>query len=629
VTVEISVWKNQIIIKSPLLGFGFDEKGKMLEHSLLEMGPDKKPIFKKGNPLRGHATHSQRLDAFICFFSKQNLQRIRAQFGSDIAVNQGHGRIEYLKAQNTKFHTMLENAVKAKTCDASLLPDLEYKMPPLGEYQHRGVLYLCCIPKAPFFADCGVGKTFAVLTSTEQQIKDGIIEPGQTLVCGKLNTLETGWEEDAKKFTDLKAVTVWTGSNYKRKEKLKALLDEPADIYLINHEGVRVLEKELTAKKFKKVVVDESTVLKSFKGASFRGKGGAFGKSLMKVAAEAEWRVVMSGTPAPNGTEDLWGQMHFLDPEGFLLESSWKDFKQRWMNTIYFCRKNPDGSPFIPEAKEGEKQMNIREIPQKHVVPLECSREISQIVNPLIYRVKIRDHIHDLPERTVMKRSLPMVKDQLKHYKKMKKDLYTIIHDETISVSMKLTQAMKLRQITGGFIIDDGDVAHPLNTNPKLDMLDSLIEEEIDKKDKVVIYAQYRWEIELIESRYKHFKCVSVYGGNKAKDNLKNIKDFIENPDVRLIVLHPKSAAHGITFTMAHYMVFYSISYSAEDDYQCIKRIERAGQKNAMFIYYLLCKDSIDEPIFSTIQAKAQNQEELIDQKTVDAELIAQLMRHI
>lgn len=614
--VELNVWKNQIILKGCDPSMVVEKKGE-------------KPTFAPVYPLSGHATYSEKIGGFLCSFSAYNLRRIREQFGNDIFVSQGHGRIEYLKAQNTKMQNMMRDAIQAKTCPAEYLPDLDYKMPPLGEFQHRGVLYLCCINKAPLFADCGVGKTFCVLTSTEQQIQDRILEPGQTLICGKLNTLETGWEEDARKFTNLKTVTVWTGSQYKRREKLIELLNEPADIYLINHDGVRVLEKELIEKRFKKVVVDESSILKSFKGLSFKGSGGAFGKSLMRVAEFAEWRVIMSGTPAPNGTEDLWGQMHFLDPEGFLLEASWKDFKERWMDVIYFCRKNPDGSPYIPEALEGEKKLTPRDIPQKWLVPKECSEEISRLVNPLAYRVKIRDHIKDLPERTVMKRSMPMVKDQLKHYNKMKKDLYTIIHDETVTVSMKLTQAMKLRQITGGFIIDSDEVAHALDVNPKIEMLDSLLEDEIERQDKVVIYAQYRWEIELIESRYKHFNIASVYGGNNAKTNLKNIKDFIEKPEVRLIVLHPKSAAHGITFTMAHYMVFYSISYSAEDDYQCIKRIERAGQKNAMFIYYLLCKDSIDEPIYSTVQVKSHNQEELIEQKDVDQTLVARLMDHI
>jgi SNF2 family DNA or RNA helicase len=60
-------------------------------------------------------------------------------------------------------------------------------------------------------------------------------------------------------------------------------------------------------------------------------------------------------------------------------------------------------------------------------------------------------------------------------------------------------------------------------------------------------------------------------------------------------------------------MVFYSISFSSEEDYQAVKRIERASQKNAMFVYYLLCEESVDEYEYEVIQRKQEDQEALID----------------
>ena len=104
---------------------------------------------------------------------------------------------------------------------------------------------------------------------------------------------------------------------------------------------------------------------------------------------------------------------------------------------------------------------------------------------------------------------------------------------------------------------------------------------------------------------------------------------------MKAIVLHPKSAAHGVTFTVSHYMIFYSSSYSAEDDYQCVKRIERAGQKHPIFIYYLISvlqepirkhEESIDEIMYRVIQVKSKNQSELIDQREVNKAIFAALI---
>jgi SNF2 family DNA or RNA helicase len=556
--------------------------------------------------LRKYAKFNHKVHGYLLHFGKQNLQRIHHVYGT-LEVK-GQERIDDLKKKQQDIVGMKQTLADIKSREERL--PIEFKLPPLGAYQHRGIEFLISNKKAPLFASCGTGKTYMILVSTEEHIEKGILERGKTLVCGKLATLETGWLEDTLKFTDLKAQLLWLPSSaYKRREKLIALLEEPADIYIINHEGVMVLEEELAAKKFQKVVLDESTILKSYHG-DFTRSGGKFGKALMNVAKHADWRVIMSGTPAPNGPEDLWGQFKFLDPEGLILEPSFHDFRTTYMKELVYG-KNPvtSFSKFVfDHTKKGLLKAQL---------------------DGLSYQVKIRDHLHELPPRTVIQRKVRMSDEQQAHYEKMLVSLSTVIDDEFVSIDVRLAQIAKLRQITGGFLIDQEEVSHPIKTATKLEALDCLMEEI--GNEKVVIYAQYRWEIKTIQERYKDHGLVTVYGDNKSEDNLKNIKGFIQDPAIKIIVLHPKSAAHGVTFTVSHYMIFYSISYSAEDDYQCVARIERAGQKNAMFVYYLIStlekpigkiSETIDEVIYRVIRQKNKSQEELIDQNAIDTEIL-------
>lgn len=215
-----------------------------------------------------------------------------------------------------------------------------------------------------------------------------------------------------------------------------------------------------------------------------------------------------------------------------------------------------------------------------------------------------------------------MSSEQRKHYTDMEERLKVEINDVRIAVPIRLTQMMKLRQITGGFIIDHQEASHAMTDNPKLEALDSLLNEEIAREHKVIIWAEYRWEIETIKNRYKDHGVVTIYGGNTTQVNLANQVAFKTDPSIRIIVAHPKSMAHGVTLTMANYMIFYSISHSAEDNYQCVRRIERAGQRNAMFVYYLLCKKSVDPMIYKAIAIKNKNQSELLDQRAVDQMLL-------
>lgn len=571
--------------------------------------------------LQKYCRYNDKFNGYLFTFSAQNLRRIRLEYG-ELPCHQGGEKIDWLRSRFVEFTEMtkVSQTLKAST----ELSPLNYKVPPLGYYQHRGAHLLKTVKRFPLFASCGVGKTWMVIVSTQFQLDEGILEPGKTLVCGKLATLETGWMEDVQKFSNMKASLVWLPATSKRKEKLIKLLDEPADIYITNHDTLRVLEEELVAKRFKKVVIDESTILKSYHG-DFTKKGGSIGKALMRVSEHADWRVIMSGTPAPNGPHDLWGQFRFLDPDGFLLEPNFHNFRERFMEEVFFGKK-PDENA-VPLFQSGPKVKSTW-VPRKG-----ASKEIGDIIAPLSYRVEIREHLHDLPAKTTMRIPVRMTDEQQKHYIDMRDNLATMIDDQFVAIDVKLAQIGKLRQITGGFLIDQTEAIHVIEDSPKLLALDDLLEEIGDQK--VIIYAQYRWEIKTIAERYKDRGVVTVFGENKSQDNLENIKAFIQNPDVKVIVLHPKSAAHGITFTVCHYMIFYSSSFSAEDDYQCVARIERAGQKNPMFIYYLLAKFNkepkkgvsftIDEVIYSVLQQKIKDQKQLIDQRAIDLEILKQI----
>lgn len=489
--------------------------------------------------------------------------------------------------------------------------------------------------------------TYMVLVSTELQIKRGAIQKGKTLICGKLATLETGWLEDAEMFTDLKVAMLWSSKSKKEKkyEEIMEKLNDPSyDAYVINHDGVRVYEKELTEYGFEKVVVDESTILKGFHGMSRHFKGGEFGRSLMRVSKNADWRVIMTGTPAPNGPQDLWGQLKFLNPEGFIIDPTWRDYMNTHFKQVYFGATNvrnngqvyktgpkkgmlkfpnvPMGQLIAPHLKEGDP-LN-KNTPSKWVVKNTAIPTISNLLDPWIYRLKLRDCV-EVPKDYRMKRVVEMTKSQARHYKDMKDTLVVELDDKEIRAAIELAAFGKLRQITGGFLIDHDGEANPLRKNPKMDMLDQMVEEEIDTKEKIAIFCEFQWEVKTITSRYKKYGAVSVYGGNTAKKNLDNIKKFKKGgEDVRVIIMHPQSASHGVNLTEACYLIFYSINFSAEFNYQAIGRILRANQTKPMFIYYLLCRNTIDTIAYDKIVVKNKDQETLLDgaDREINEELV-------
>lgn len=609
--VSMTLWKDAILLHwdkvlPPELQQIYDE----LEPGAKEQWDPYEAIRVHWRSIGRYIRFNEKRKMFMMKFSAQNVVRLQKQFG-EFELIHGQEELKVLRARLAKFRAARAAGMQIKADpNPAKLP---VKVEPRGIYQLQGLHFLLNVPSAALFADCGLGKTYMVLVSTWMQILNGTVKRGKTLICGKLMTFETGWLVDAQLFTNLKIVMVWLPPSAKRKQKLRALLEEEADVYLINHEGVPVLEEELVAKEFDKVVVDESTVLQGFHGE--RAQSGKIGKSILRVAEKAHWRVIMSGTPASNGSEGLWGQFYFLDPAGFVLEPDFHDFRATFMEQILLGHK-ARSEPLPGMAPKAPIEL------RKWVTPKESARWVADLINPCVFRAELREHLKDLPPLTSIVRKVPLDKEQELHYEDMRKTLATMIDNEFIAVDQKLHALMKLRQITGGFIIDQEQKTHPLKVNPKMEALDLLLEEEIARDKKVIIFAEYIYEIEAIAERYKDHGVVTVYGENGGAKNLRNVKAFIDNPEIRIAVLHPRSAAHGINFVNAHYMIFYSQSYSAECNYQCVKRIERGGQKNAMFVYYILAKlqftkrSSIDEDIHEVVKDKLAAQTDLISQQS-------------
>lgn len=554
--------------------------------------------------LAGHTRYDRVSGKFTMSLSVQNLNRIEREFGE---VNIRNGCNEYLKLieKHDEFKKTLKTLAACKNLPIEQLPKYNFKMPPLAEYQHRGVAMLANVPEMAMFADCGLGKTYCVINACQIH-KDKNVVSGPTLIIAKLTTVKSGWLEDIKKFSNLDAVILWEKlSNKKRKDIIRQRLSEQHDLYIINHDGVRLFEEELKAKNFEKVVIDESTVLKNFHN-KLKAKE-AFGKAVCNVSEYAKWRVIMTGTPMPNTPENLWGQFYFLNRNGFFLDKSFYDFQQEFMEKIDLrpghARYDRQGR-FIPLKPRDPS----RWMPRKS-----ASEALKSFVSNCSFRVRMKDHLKDMPPLTAIVRDIEMSPEQERHYKTMKDELRVVIDDERLTVNTKLTQIMKLRQITGGFVIDQSQETHEIPDNPKLEELDSIIETEIPEGEKFIIFAQYRYEIETLINRYKHLGVTSVYGGNASNKNLDNIDLFLKDPSIRCIILHPASAAHGITFTNSHFMIFYSIDHSAELNYQAVKRIERNGQKHPMVVWYLLCDDSIDKSIYTVIKRKLANQAACID----------------
>ena len=379
-----------------------------------------------------------------------------------------------------------------------------------------------------------------------------------------------------------KKVVLWEATINKTKEKeLNTLFQSSFDLHILimnveafsTKKGKQFAEKFLSCHKTL-MAIDESTTIKNPEAIRT--------KTIVGIGRDVKYKRILTGSPVTKSPLDLFTQCYFLDP--WLLDhQSFYSFKTRYAIT---------------------KQINVSGRMIHLVVGYRNLGELSDKLKPFSYRV-LKDDCLDLPPKTFMKRIVQLSPEQKKVYEQMKKTALAVLNGKLTTTATVLTQLMRLHQITcGHFKSDDGDIQ--VLKNERLDELLDVLDE---LEGKAVIWAHYRYDIEVIvealKKRYGDNTVVTYYGDTSTDDRQKAIK-LIQNPDspVRFIVGTPQTGGYGITLTGASTMIYYSNGYDLEKRQQSEARIDRIGQTKNMTYIDIIAEGTVDEKIVDALRKK-------------------------
>ena len=330
------------------------------------------------------------------------------------------------------------------------------------------------------------------------------------------------------------------------------------------------------------------------------------GKYTKGIKDYCKHRILCSGTPAPNTESEYFPQMKFLSDR--ILGDNFYKFRNK-----YFQMHR--GKEIVPGAVFNKATLSeMFKSGYKYEFNPALKNEFFNCLKPWCHMVKAKDCL-DLPEQVDEYRLFEMGGEQLRVYNEMKTQYIAEIKHEIkdkpsdfVVANIILTKMMKLRQVTGGGVIDENEKVHFIGkNNPKIDMLLDIVEE--CGQEQIIIWAQFRFEVEMIvKELYKIGKVSELHGGIPQDDRIKHIDNFI-NKDTMFLVAHPKSAGFGLTFVNCRYSVFFSMSYSYEDYEQCRARIHRKGQIHKCLYFHLIAARSVDEEVLAVCQRKATSQE--------------------
>lgn len=449
-------------------------------------------------------------------------------------------------------------------------------------YQERMINAVLKRKRTALWAGMGLGKTSACLEAI-RRIKYKRPEL-KVLVVAPLRVAQSTWPDEVKKWEDFSELRVSVVCGNQRR-RIQALETE-ADIYTTNYENipwlVGYLEKDWP---FDLIVADESTRLKGLRSK----QGTQRAKALAQVAFKSEGFVALTGTPAPNGLLDLWGQMWFIDA-GKRLEKSFSAYQRKYFYPVVL-------------GGSGQHWCEWRLFDGAEDKIKEAVKDVTVTVNPEDYFDVAKNIFNDIV--------VELPRDVMRRYRKFARDLFVELDSgEELTASNAAVKTGRLLQMASGAVYTEDGQSFEYIHDAKIEALKSVIEEANGMP--VLCSYSFRHEVERIKQAFPKARLLDK--------NPKTISDWNAGK-IPLLLAHPASCGHGLNLQDGgNILVFFSCGWSLELHDQIVERIgavrqAQAGHKRPTFVYYIIAKGTLDTVVKARLTSKRDVLDELLDKR--------------
>lgn len=444
-----------------------------------------------------------------------------------------------------------------------------------------GVTWIAERPEATLFVDPGLGKTSMTLDAFLKLRKAGYAK--KLLVVAPKRVCYLVWSHDGEigkwsNFADLK-VTLLHGKDKDER------LDEDADVYVVNFDGLRWLcesggLKKLMAKGVDTLALDELSKFKDARGKTF--------KMVRPHFAKFATRWGLTGSPAPNGLIDLFGQLLIID-KGRTLGTYITDYRHNY---------------FLPAGYKGY-EWRLKE---------GGDEAIYEAIGDVALSMRAIDHL-DLPPLIEQDVRIELPEKARATYSDLEDDLFSLLDNHEIYAANAAVASGKCRQVaSGGLYLDDPEgqkskretlTLHDEKTQALRELVD-----ELQGKPLLVFY-EFNHDYERIA---KAFKSPPVINGKLDDRKLSALVNKWNAGELPILCGHPRAMGHGLNLQASgSHIAWYTLTWDYELYDQAIRRVWRQGTKaERIYVHRILGRNTLDEVVAKVISAKRRGQDALL-----------------
>lgn len=422
------------------------------------------------------------------------------------------------------------------------------------------------------FCDIGSGKT-AITLEAFRRLKE-LRKVKTILVVATVRVIHETWPPEIAKWTQFRGLKV---AMLHGKDKDKALKSE-ADVYLINYEGLAWLSKKFFGRSlpFDIVAFDEISKMRNSQSERF--------KAMKARIKGVRHRWGLTGTPTPNGYDNLFGQMLILDG-GAALGPYITHFRDKYFVPSY------DGFGYLLKAG-ADKMIEAR-------------------IKPYVVRIQAKN----LPPVLDVPHVVKLPPTAQKTYNQMKKDMLTALEGRVVSAVNAGAAYSKMLQMANGAVYvgeagtEGRDVIHL--HDEKINALGDIIG-ELNGAQMLVCYA-FKHDLDRLLQSYPGTPYI---GGGTSTEKARGAMAAWNSGRAPLMFIHPASAGHGLNLQLsgAHHICWFGLTWDRELYDQAIGRLVRRGNDAATVYNHLIMVDgSLDVDCVAALKSKDDVQQTLLD----------------
>lgn len=414
-----------------------------------------------------------------------------------------------------------------------------------------------------FWMGTGLGKTAVGLTLHSVRAQN--LDVTCSLVAAPKRVARVSWPDEMKEWAHTKNLTYTVIQG--KEDDLVRQVKERTDFHFCTRDRLHWLATHLGEKHpYDQFLIDEASNYRNYK--SNRWRGAAW------FALKCKYVYEFTGTPAPNGYQQIWAQAALID-FGKRLGSTYEAFEERYFNKDLYSHR------VTPRAN--------------------AENNIENLIRDICFTLKKEDYLKLPPIETIPVWVELTEKEQERYDRLEKESVLQILEGGEILALNEAALRQKLLQYSNGAVYDEDKQWHSFH-DQKIEALKD-ISEDLFGENLFVVY-RYKPDLARIKAAFPHARLI---------DSDESIKDWNDGK-ISMGLAHPQSVGYGMNLQQGgHVVVWFGLTDDLEQYLQTRDRLQRKGQLFPVKELIILTKRTFDEQMSRTIPMKNRRHINLMD----------------